>query len=48
MLQGSSRPERVVLHCIHHYDKTRDTRNTEEVDPKCAWTVCLSIGMQVK
>ncbi len=46
LVKESSRPERVVLHCIHHHEKTRDTRKTEEADLKRAWTTSLSMGKQ--
>lgn len=35
LVKESSRPERWVLHCIHHHDQTKDTEGRER---KRAWT----------
>ena len=38
LVKESSRSERWVLQCIHHHDKTRDSRKIEEKDRKRTWT----------
>ena len=45
LVKESSRPERWVLHCIHHHDTTRDYRKTEEKDRKRAWTSIHAMGI---
>ncbi len=34
LVKESSRPERWVLHCIHHHDQTKDCRKTEGQEQK--------------
>lgn len=45
LVKESSRPERWVLQCIHHHDKTRDSRKIEEKDRKRAWTLSTIAGI---
>ncbi len=45
LVKESSRSERWVLQCIHHHDKTRDSRKIEEKDRKCAWTSSTAAGI---
>ncbi len=44
-VKESTWAERWVLHCIHHHDRTRDYRKTEEKDRKRAWTSIHAIGI---
>ncbi len=45
LVKESSRPERWILHCIHHHDTTRDYRKTGEKDRKRAWTSIHAMGI---
>ncbi len=36
LVKESGRPERWVLHCIHHHDQTKDCRKTEGQERKRA------------
>lgn len=44
LVKESSRPERWVLHCIHHHDQTKDCRKTEGRERKRAWTATQAQG----
>ena len=41
----SARPEQWILQCIHHHDKTRDSRKIEEKNRKRAWTSSTAAGI---
>lgn len=44
LVDESRRGEQKGLNCIYRHDNMRDTRKTERVDPKRAWTASLSIN----
>lgn len=44
LVKESSRPERYVLHCIHHKAETKDWRKTPKEDWKRAWTTSQAMG----
>lgn len=44
LVKESSRPERCVLHCIHHKAETKDWHKTPKEDRKRAWTTSQAMG----